>query len=419
MDAKTAFLHGDLEEEIYMVQPEGFKVAGKAHEVCKLYKSLYGLKQSLRLQDGSFVYLLYVDDMLIASQSLDEIEKLKTRLKSEFEMKDLGEAKMILGIEIVRDRKLRKLCLTQKQYLRRVLKHFRFDKQTKRVSTPLASQFKISAAMSPKDDAERAYMEKVPYANVVGSLMYAMICTRPDISHAVGMVSRYMHNPRKGHWQALKWILRYIHNTVDVGLAFEHGSSQWVAGYCDSDYVGDLDKRRYTSYVFTLAKAPISWKSTLQSTALSTTEAEYMAMKKAVKEAIWLQGLLGELGIKQKFVTMHSDSQSVIHLAKNQVYHTRTKHIDVRYHFIREILEEGGVRIQKIHTSKNPAYMLTKVVAGIKINELVFRQGGELLVKWLNWEDMQDMQICKLKEYASYASWRSQVASTIVELGVY
>ncbi|GKC56115.1 transposable element, partial [Tanacetum coccineum] len=287
----TTFLLGDLEEEIYMVQPEGFKVAGKAHEVCKLHKSLYGLKQSPRqwykrfdkfmmeskytrskydhcvylkkLQDGSFVYLLlYVDDMLISSQSLDEIEKLKIRLKSEFEMKDLGEAKMILGMEIVKDRKLRKLCLTQKQYMRRVLNRIRFDKQTKRVSTPLASQFKISTAMSSKNDVKRAYMEKVPYANYVCSLMYAMICTRPDISHAVGM---------------------------------------WVAGYCDSDYARDLDKRRSTTgYVFTLAKAPISWKSTLQSTtALSTTKAEYMAMTETVKEAIWLQGLLSELGISQ------------------------------------------------------------------------------------------------------------------------
>ncbi|GJS43737.1 transposable element [Tanacetum coccineum] len=289
IDVKTAFLHGDLEEKIYMVQPEGFKVVGKAHE-SKYTRSKYDHCVYLKkLQDGSFVYLLlYVDDMLIASQSLDEIETLKTQLKSKFEMKDLGEAKMILGMEIVRDRKLRKLCLTQKQYLRRILKRFRFDKQTKRVSTLLASQFKISAAMSPKNDVERAYMEKVPYANVVGSLMYAMICTQPDISHAVGMVSRYMHNPGKGHWQAVKWILRYIHNTVDVG------------------------------YVFTMAKAPVSWKSTLQSTtALSTTEAEYMAMTKTVKEAIWLQGLLGELGIKQKFLTLHSDSQSAIHLAKN------------------------------------------------------------------------------------------------------
>ncbi|GJR75320.1 hypothetical protein Tco_0087685 [Tanacetum coccineum] len=238
-----------------------------------------------------------------------------------------------------------------------VLKRY---KQTKRVSTPLASQFKISVAMSPKNDAEMAYMEKVPYANAVGSLMYAMICTRPDISHVVGMVSKYMHNPGKGHWQAIKWILRYIHNTVDVGLVFEHESSQW---------------------------APVSWKSTLQSTtALSTTEAEYMAMTEAAKEAIWLQGLLGELGIKQKFVTMHSDIQSAIHLAKNRVYHARTKHIDVRYHFIREILEEGGVGIQKIHTSKNLADMLTKVIGlktpslvDINVEESDIRQGGELL----------------------------------------
>nr|GEV19068.1 retrovirus-related Pol polyprotein from transposon TNT 1-94 [Tanacetum cinerariifolium] len=231
MDVKTAFLHGDLEKEIYMVQPEGFKVAGKEHEVY---------------------------DMLIASQSLDEIEKLKTRLKREFEMKDLDEAKMILDMEIDRDRKLRKLCLTQKQYLRRVLKRFWFSKQTKRA----------------------------PYANAVGSLMYAMICTRPDISHVVGM-------------SVGGRILRF-------------------------NYAGDLDKRRSTTgYVFTMAKAP------------------------AVKEAIWLQGLLDELGINQKFVTVYSDSQSAIHLVKNQVYHARTNHIDVRYHFIREILEEGGVRIQK------------------------------------------------------------------------
>ena len=398
LDVKTAFLHGDLEEEIYMSQPEGFKVAEKENMVCKLGKSLYGLKQSPRqwykrfdrfmigmkytkasydhcvyfrkLQDGSFIYLLlYVDDMLIASRCSKEIENLKSQLNMEFEMKDLGEAKKILGMEIDRDRKLGRLRLTQSQYLKKVLTQFGMNEKSKPVSTPLAPHFKLSASMSPKDEAEREYMARVPYANTVGSLMYAMVCTRPDIAHAVGIVSRYMHNPGKEHWQAVKWILRYILNTVDVGLTFQQ-DGQLIVGYCDSDYASDLDKRRSTTgYVFTLAKALMSWKSTLQSTvALSTTEAEYMAVTEAVKEAIWLQGLLGELGVQQMHIKVHCDSQSAIHLAKNQVYHARTKHIDVRYHFVREVLEEGGVEIQKIHTTENPADMLTKTVPVVKLH---------------------------------------------------
>ena len=401
MDVKTAFLHGDLEEEIYITQPDGFKVAGKENWVCKLNKSLYGLKQSPRqwykqfdqfmigqnytrssfdhcvyfrkLQDGSFIYLLlYVDDMLIASRNQGEICRLKTQLSKEFEMKDLGEAKKILGMEIARDRQRGTLCLTQKQYLKKVLQRFGMSEKTKPVSTPLAPHFKLSASQCPKTEEEREYMSKVPYSNAVGSLMYAMVCTRPDISHAVGTVSRYMHNPGKEHWQAVKWILRYIQKTLDVGLIFEKDDmvGQHVVGYCDSDYASDLDKRRSTTgYVFTLAKAPVSWKSTLQSTvALSTTEAEYMAITEAVKEAIWLQGLLDDLGVGQKQVTVFCDSQSAIHLAKNQVYHARTKHIDVRYHFVREIIEEGGVLVQKIKIDDNPADMLTKVVTMIKFN---------------------------------------------------
>ena len=285
-------------------------------------------------------------------------------------MKDLGEAKKILGMEISKDRKNGKLSLTQSQYLKGILQRFGMNEQTKPVSTPLVPQFKLSAQLSPKNDAEREYMAKVPYANAVGSLMYAMVCTRPDISHAVGAVSRYMHDPGKGHWLAVKWILRYIINTVDVGLVFQQDNTigQCAVGYCDSDYAGDLDKRRSTTgYVFTLARAPVSWKSTLQSTvALSTTEAEYMAVTETVKKAIWLRGLLEDLGVGQKHIKVFCDSQSAIHLAKNQVYHARTKHIDVRYHFVREIIEEGGVLVQKISTTENPADMMTKVVTAIK-----------------------------------------------------
>ncbi|KAG8484966.1 hypothetical protein CXB51_021384 [Gossypium anomalum] len=272
LNVKTAFLHGDLEEEIYMTQPDGFKVAGKENWVCKLTNSLYGLKQSLRqwykrfdqfmkgqrytrskfdhcvyfqkLQEGTFIYLLlYVDDMLIASKSKVEIKRLKTQLNLEFEMKDLGEAKKILGMEIWRDRAHDRVSLSQKQYLK-----------------------KLSVQLSPSTNTEQEYMLQVLYSNVVGSLMYTMVCTRPDIPQAVSIVSRYMHNPGKGHWQAVKWILQYIQKTVDVGLLFKQDNTldKGVIGYVDSDYAGDLDKRRSTiGYVFTLAGGPISWKSTL------------------------------------------------------------------------------------------------------------------------------------------------------------
>ena len=244
------------------------------------------------------------------------------------------------------------------------------DSSAKPVSTPLASHFKLSASMSPRTDDERKHMENIPYANVVGALMYAMVCTRPDISHAVSMVSRYMHDPGKVHWQAVKWILRYIHGTVDVGLKFQRDDkpSQYSVGYVDSDYAGDLDKRRSTTgYVFTMAGGPVSWRSTLQSTvALSTTEAEYMAVTEAFKEAIWLHGLINDLGISQEHIRVFCDSQNSIYLAKNSVHHARTKHIDVRFHFVREILNEGDILLEKISTADNPADMMTKVVSGIK-----------------------------------------------------
>ncbi|KAG8495920.1 hypothetical protein CXB51_007502 [Gossypium anomalum] len=259
LDVKTAFLHGDLEEQIYITQPDGFKVAGKENWVCKLTKSLYGLKQSPRhwykrfdqfmkgqrytrskfdhcvyfqkLQEGTFIYLLlYVVDMLIASKSK-------------------------------RDRTHDRVSLSQKQYLKKVLQQFGMNEQTKPVSTPLASHFKLSVQLSPSMNTEREYMLQVPYSIAVGSLMYAMVCTRPDISQAVSIVSRHMHNPGKGHWQAVKWILRYIQKTVDVGLLLKQDNTlgKGVIGYVDSNYADDLDKQRSTTgYVFTLAGGPIS-----------------------------------------------------------------------------------------------------------------------------------------------------------------
>ena len=395
LDVKTAFLHGDLEETIYMAQPEGYYVEGKEDHVCRLKKSLYGLKQSPRqwykrfdsfmiqsgyhrssydscvylkkISDKSFVYLLlYVDDMLIAAKNMSDVMILKKSLSEEFEMKDLGPAKKILGMEIQRDRKAGKLYLSQRRYIEKVLEKFGMQ-NSKPVSTPLASHFRLSAIQSPQSEIEEAAMSSVPYSSAVGSLMYAMVCTRPDIAQAVSVVSRYMAHPGKVHWQAVKWILRYLRGSTKLGLMFDGNSSNCtsVVGFVDSDYAGDIDKRRsLTGYLFTLSGSAISWKSTLQSTvALSTTEAEYMAAAEAVKEAIWLRNLVQELGLKQEVNSVvFCDNQSAICLVKNQAYHERTKHIDIKYHFIREAFTERNITVKKVDTADNPADMLTKIV---------------------------------------------------------
>ena len=232
MDVKTAFLHGDLEEEIYMEQPEGFKERGKENFVCKLKKSLYGLKQAPRQwykkfesvmgeqgykkttsdyyvfvqkfsDDDFIILLLYVDDMLIVGWNVSRINNLKKELSKSFAMKDLGPAKQILGMKIVRDRGVKKLWLSHERYIEKVLQRFNMDK-AKVVSCPLANHFKLSSKQCPSTDKEKEEMEKVPYASAVESLMYAMVCTRPDITHAVGVVSRFLSNPGKEHWAAVK-----------------------------------------------------------------------------------------------------------------------------------------------------------------------------------------------------------------------
>ena len=211
-------------------------------------------------------------------------------------------------------------------------------------------------------------MSHVPYASAIGSLMYAMICTRPDLAHAVSMVSRYMHNPGKDHWSAVKWIFRYLKGTSDIGLVFDKTTTNDVVGFVDSDYGGDLDRRRSLSgYIFTLCNGAISWKATLQSiAALSTTEAEYIAATEGVKEARWLRGLVNELGIAQDTLVVFCDSQSAIHLNKNSRYHDKTKHIDVKYHLIRDTVVVSKVVVKKIHTSENPADMFTMPLTNAK-----------------------------------------------------
>uniref|UniRef100_A0A2N9EML6 CCHC-type domain-containing protein n=1 Tax=Fagus sylvatica TaxID=28930 RepID=A0A2N9EML6_FAGSY len=321
LDVKTAF-HGNLEEEIFMgIWRKRFSWNNQrgSSNLIGYTRCEYDCCVYVRiLEDGSYIFLLlYVDDMLIAAKSMCEVNRLKSLLHKEFEMKDLGAAKKILGMEIRRDRGARKLWLSQKNYIRKVLEKFSML-DAKPVSTPLANHFRLSGSQCPKNEEEIENMSKVPYASAVGCLMYAMVCTRPEF------------------------------------------------GSCN--YAGEVDDRRSTTgYVFTLSGGPICWKSTLQSiVAMSTTEAEYMAVAEAAKEALWLKGLVKELGLNQGGVQMHCDSQSAIYLAKNQVYHARTKHIDVRFHKIRELIVTGDIVLEKVHTSENAADMLTKPVTTAK-----------------------------------------------------
>ncbi|KAL5777483.1 hypothetical protein ACOSP7_010409 [Xanthoceras sorbifolium] len=395
LDVKTAFLHGDLEEEIYMRQPEGFKEAGKENLVCRLKKSLYGLKQAprqwykkfdsfmsssgftrcqadhccyIKRFDNSFIILLlYVDDMLVAGSDMQEIMNLKRELSKQFAMKDLGAAKQILGMRIKRDTKSGTLLLSQAEYIKKVLSRFNMQ-DAKPVSTPLGIHFRLSKEQSPKTEEERTHMAKVPYASAIGSLMYAMVCTRPDIAQAVGAVSRYMNNPGKIHWEAVKWILRYLRGTTNKTLCFKGGDTT-LTGYVDADLAGNVDIRKSTTgYVYTLGGTAVSWVSQLQKiVALSTTEAEYVAVTEASKEMVWLQSFLEELGKKQEDNVLYCDSQSAIHLAKNPSFHSRTKHIQLRYHFIRSLLEDGILKLEKISGAQNPADMLTKTVTTDKL----------------------------------------------------
>lgn len=396
MDIVTAFLYGLLDEVIYMRQPMGFVKRGQEDLVCRLLKALYGLKQAPRQWNrrfddfmksqgfsrsvfdpcvymkrvnntafGLIILVLYVDDMLIAAKDRSDIDKLKALLSKEFSMKDLGQARRILGMEIRRDFKAGKLWLSQPKYGRKLLVKYNMA-DSKVVSLPLAQHFKLSAAFCPQTDVEKGLMSKIPYESVVGSLMYLMVCTRPDLAYAMGKVSRYMSNPGKVHWEAVKWILRYLKGTLDTGLLFDARSdnAKSLLGFVDADYGQDLDGRRSTTgYIFSLAGGSISWRSTLQKcVAQSTTEAEYVAVAEAAKEAIWLDRLVMEMGLPQTCVNLYYDSQSDLHLAVNQVMDSRVKHIDIRYHFIRQAVADKLLELVKIDGKLNPADALTKVI---------------------------------------------------------
>jgi hypothetical protein len=382
MDVKTAFLYGAVEEDVWITLPTGCGVDGGT---AKLNKALYGLKQSPRVwyntlanflatlgfqpldadasvfvKDGTIV-AIYVDDLLIAGASKPNIADLKAALSANFKMSDLGACHFYLGMEIIRDRPNRELRLAQTAYIRKVLREFGMS-EAKTVDTPMETSSKLGPALP---DYQAPAIFRREYQSAVGSLMYAMLGTRPDIAFAVSVVSRFSANPNPSHMVSVKRIMRYLGATAHMGLVFR-GHAKPLSGYTDSDWAGDPDTRRSTSgYVFTLGSGAISWSSKRQPTvSLSTCEAEYVGQTNAVKEAIWLQRFLKD--IDPDPVTgatiIYGDNQGAIALAHNDVSHGRNKHMEVKHHFVREKITDGTVELQYVETSKQVADGLTKAL---------------------------------------------------------
>jgi hypothetical protein len=306
MDVKTAFLNGELDVDIYMVQPEGFIVKGKESLVCKLNKSLYGLKQASRAwyqkidsvlrglgfipseadhciyrfyQNGLIMFIaLYVDDLLLLSNSLKRLIDMKQELSRLFEMKDLGEAHYILGIQIQRNRTARTLSISQEEYLKNVVQRFGML-ESRSVNTPMDHTIKLSKADCPSTPEQIRDMSNIPYQSAVGAIMYAMLGTRPDIAFAITTLSQFSSNPGPKHWMAIKRLLRYLRGTLNYSLTYGNIGNHMtpsLVGYCDADWGSNVDDRRsITGYVFLLSGGAVSWQAKRQPTvALSSVEAE-------------------------------------------------------------------------------------------------------------------------------------------------
>ncbi|QRW07704.1 Copia-like polyprotein/retrotransposon [Ceratobasidium sp. AG-Ba] len=405
IDVKTAFLHAELEEEIFMEQPPGFSEG--AMSVWKLNKAIYGLKQAARafylclkailenigfhrcdtdhsvfwLREGDELAIIlgHVDDMLLAGTSTAFLEKIKSKIAESLEIVDLGEAKMFVGIEIERDRSAGTLKISQRRYINDILARFGMS-DCKTCDTPMAESLYLPKLDSPSID-------RTLYQQLVGSLMYAMISTRADIAFPTGLLAQYAANPGKEHWDAGKRVLRYLKGTSNLGIVYHRSSDLKLLGYVDADYAGDKNTSRSTTgWAFLLAGGVIAYSSRKQPTiSLSSTEAEYVADASAARELIWIRQFLSELGFLPEGATpLLSDNQSAMALAKNPINHQTTKHIRVKYHFIREVIALKELDLQYVSTEDQVADALTKALGRVKFTRFVSARPETSLRKSIN-----------------------------------
>ena len=390
MDVKNAFLNGDLLEEVYMQPPPGYP--DSQNQVCRLRRALYGLKQAPRAwfakfssvvaqqgftpssydsalfirhtSTGIILILLYVDDMIITGDDPAGICDLQKFLNQQFEMKDLGTLSYFLGLEVTSSSD--GYYLSQAKYASDLLSKVGLT-DSKTVSTPLELNVKLNTTDGePLSDATL-------YRQLVGSLIYLTV-TRPDLAYAVHLVSQFMSAPRSTHYAAVLRILRYIKGTLFHGLHFSAQSSLELRAYADADWAGDpTDRRSTTGYCFLLGSSLISWRSKKQSVvARSSTEAEYRALADATSELLWLRWLLADMGAPQTTSTpIHCDNRSAIHIAHNDVFHERTKHIEIDCHLIRHHLQQSALHLLSVSSEDQLADVFTKSHPPGRLRDLV------------------------------------------------
>jgi hypothetical protein len=392
MDVKNAFLNGDLGEEVYMQPPPGYN--HPPHKVCQLRRALYGLKQAprawfakfsstiaqigfvsspydsalfIRRSDaGLILLLLYVDDMIITGDDTVGIRNLQQFLSQQFEMKDLGSLSYFLGLEVSSDQN--GYYLSQAKYASDLLSRAGLT-DCKVVDSPLETNVKLRAT-----DGELLY-DATLYRQLVGSLIYLTV-TRPDLAYAVHLVSQFMTAPRSVHYAAVLHILRYVKGTLFHGLHFSSHSSLDLRVYSDADWAGDpTDRRSTTGYCFLLGDSLISWRTKKQSVvARSSTEAEYRALADTTSELLWLRWLLHDMGVSQTSSSpIFCDNRSAIQIAHNDVFHERTKHIEIDCHFVRHHLLQGTLRLCPIVSADQLADVFTKAHPPGRFRDLVFK----------------------------------------------
>ena len=304
-------------------------------------------------QDKPCVLAVYVDDIIIITELDEEMNAIKQQLCEGFKMKDMGKLHYLLGISVqMQDGKV---MLDQKQYLINILRKFGLE-DAKTVSTPSDPNVKLE-----KEDGYSNPVDATYYQSLVGSLLYAAMATRSNIAHAAGMLGRYNSAPNEAHMTAAKRVCRYLKGTIDIKLVYTETVCEAV-GYSDADWASSVDDRHSTSgNVMLIAGGAVSWLSKRQATvALSTAEAEYVSLTTMIQEAIWIRRLLQCIGEKDNTVTVFEDNQGAIKMAQNPVMHSRTKHIDIRYHFIRETIVDGTVTLRYCPTKDMRADCLTK-----------------------------------------------------------